>query len=162
MGEIILCKYGEIVLKGLNRGGFENELMKNVRRRIKSLGKFDLYSAQSTLYVRPLDENIDMDEVMERLKKVYGITKLCKAIRAEKNLPAIFDVAYLRYKEILEGAKSFKVTCKRSDKSFYLTSPELAANLGGMLLEKLPHLKVDLHEPEVTIVCEIRAEGARA
>lgn len=160
MGEIILCKYGEIVLKGLNRGGFENELMKNVRRRIKSLGKFDLYSAQSTLYVRPLDENIDMDEVMERLKKVYGITKLCKAIRAEKNLPAIFDVAYLRYKEILEGAKSFKVTCKRSDKSFYLTSPELAANLGGMLLEKLPHLKVDLHEPEVTIVCEIRAEGA--
>ncbi len=160
MKELILCKYGEIVLKGLNRGGFENELMKNVRRRIKPLGKFDLRSSQSTLYVTPLEEISDMDEVMERLKKVYGITKLCKAIGAEKNVDSIFEVAYSRYEELLRNAESFKVVCKRSDKSFYMTSPELAAELGGRILEKLPHLTVDLFEPEVTIVCEIRSEGA--
>lgn len=160
MKELILCKYGEIVLKGLNRGGFENELMKNVRRRIKSLGKFDLKSSQSTLYVTPLEDSIDMDEVMERLKKVYGITKLCKAMGAEKNIGSIFNTAYSMYADTLKYAKSFKVSCKRSDKSFYMTSPELAAQLGGMLLEKFPHLKVDLFEPEITVVCEIRDEGA--
>lgn len=160
MKELILCKYGEIVLKGLNRGGFEAELMKNVRRRLKPLGKFDLRSSQSTLYVKPLDSAADMDEAMERLKKVYGITKLCKAIGTEKNLENIFEVAYERYKEVLMESKSFKVSCKRSDKNFYLTSPEISKELGGMLLEKFPHLKVDLYNPEVTIICEIRGEGA--
>ena len=160
MKELILCKYGEIVLKGLNRGGFENELMKNVRRRLKPLGKFNLRSAQSTLYVEPLDDAIDMDEVMDRLKKVYGITKLCRAIGVEKDLQKIFEVAYERFGDMLKTAKSFKVMSKRSDKSFYLTSPELSAQLGGMLLEKFHHLKVDLYEPEVTIVCEIRDSGA--
>ena len=160
MKELILCKYGEIVLKGLNRGGFENELMKNVRRRLKPLGKFNLRSAQSTLYVEPLQDDIDMDEVMDRLKKVYGITKLCRAIGVEKDLQKIFEVAYERFGDVLKTAKSFKVMAKRSDKSFYLTSPELSAQLGGMLLEKFHHLKVDLYEPEVTIVCEIRDSGA--
>ena len=160
MKELILCKYGEIVLKGLNRGGFENELMKNVRRRIKPLGKFNLSSAQSTLYIEPLDASIDMDEVFERVSKVYGITKLCRAIGAEKNLDSIFEVVCERFGETLSLAKSFKVMTKRSDKSFYLTSPELSAQLGGMILEKYHHLKVDLKEPEVTVICEIRGEGA--
>ena len=160
MNEIILCKYGEIVLKGLNRWSFENELMKNVRRRLKPLGKFEISSAQSTLYVKAPDGFRDIDEVMDRLKKVYGITKLCKAIAAEKNIDSIFEVAFERYKDVLARAKSFRISCKRSDKSFYMTSPELAAQLGGMILERLPHLNVDLHEPEVTVICEIRAEGA--
>lgn len=160
MKELILCKYGEIVLKGLNRGGFENELMKNVRRRLKPLGKFNLHSAQSTLYVEPLDESIDMDEVLERLKKVYGITKLSRAVGVEKDVDKIFEVAYERFKDVLQTAKTFKVMTKRSDKSFYLTSPELSAEIGGRILSKMHHLKVDLFNPEVTIVCEIRDEGA--
>lgn len=160
MKELILCKYGEIVLKGLNRGGFENELMKNVRRRIKPLGKFNLRSGQSTLYIEPLEDGIDMGEVFERASKVYGITKLCRAIGTEKNLDAIFEVVCERFGEALENARSFKVAAKRSDKNFYLTSPELSAQLGGMILSKFHHLKVDLFEPEVTVVCEIRDEGA--
>ena len=160
MKEIILCKYGEIVLKGLNRGTFVNELVKNVRRRLKPLGNFSLKSAQSTLYVEPLDDEIDMDEVFDRLKKVYGITKLSRAVGVEKNVESIFEAAFDRFGDILRVSKSFKVAAKRSDKSFYLTSPELAAQIGGMILERLPYLKVDLFEPDVTIVCEIRAEGA--
>lgn len=160
MKELILCKYGEIVLKGLNRGGFENELMKNVRRRIKPLGKFDLRSAQSTLYIRPLDEDADMDEVFERVRKVYGITKLCRAVGAEKNIDSIFAIAYEMFADALSAAKSFKVTSKRSDKSFPMTSPELSAQLGGMILSKFPHLRVDLFDPEITIICEIRDDGA--
>lgn len=160
MKELILCKYGEIVLKGLNRSGFESELIRNVRRRIKELGKFNLRSGQSTLYVEPLEDGLDMDEAFERIRKVYGITKLCRAIGTEKKLTSIFEVAYERFKDVLKTATSFKVVTKRSDKSFYLKSPELSAQLGGMLLEKFPHLKVNLFAPDVTIVVEIRDEGA--
>ncbi len=160
MKEIILCKYGEIVLKGLNRGSFEAALQRNVRRRLKPLGKIGLRSGQSTLYVEPLEDGIDMDEVFERCKKIYGITKLCRSVGVEKNIDAIFGVVCERFDGALRSAKTFKVEVKRSDKSFYLTSPELAAQLGGMVLERFPHLKVDLFEPEVTVVCEIRDEGA--
>lgn len=160
MKEIILCKYGEIVLKGLNRGGFENELMKNMRRRLKPLGKFDLRSAQSTLYITPLGDGIDMDEVFERASKVFGITKLCRAIGAEKDIDSIAGVIFERFGDVLESAKSFKVMTRRSDKSFYLTSPEVSAELGGKILERYPRLRVDLDNPEVTVVCEIRGEGA--
>lgn len=160
MKEIILCKYGEIVLKGLNRGTFEAALMKNVRRRLKSLGKFNLRSGQSTLYVEPLEDTIDMDEVFERCSKIYGIAKLCRAIGVDKDLNSIFEVTYERFKDVLSAAKTFKVAAKRSDKSFALTSPELAAQLGGMILSKFNHLKVDLYNPDVTVVCEIRDEGA--
>ena len=131
MKEIILCKYGEIVLKGLNRGGFENELMKNMRRRLKPLGKFDLRSAQSTLYITPLGDDIDMDEVFGRASKVFGITKLCRAIGAEKDIDSIAGVIFERFGDVLESAKSFKVMTRRSDKSFYLTSPEVSAETSG-------------------------------
>ena len=160
MKEIILCKYGEIVLKGLNRGSFENELIKNVNRRIKPLGNFKLRSGQSTLYVIPQDDEADMDEVYERVKKVYGIAKVCRAVRAEKNMDSIFEVACECFGDILLGANTFKVVTKRSDKSFGMTSPEVSAELGGRLLSKFHRLKVDLYEPEVTVVCEIRDEGA--
>lgn len=160
MKEIILCKYGEIVLKGLNRGSFESVLMKNVRRRLRSLGQFSLRSGQSTLYVEPIDESIDMDEVFERCSKIYGIAKLCRAIGSEKNVESIFAVICERFSDILSAKKTFKVAVKRSDKSFPMTSPELAAQLGGMILSKFHHLKVDLFEPEVTVICEIRDEGA--
>ena len=160
MRELILCKYGEIVLKGLNRATFENALMKNVRRRLKPLGRFDLYSAQSTLYVRPLDEDIEMDEVLDRLKKVYGITKLSRAYGTEKDVEKIYEVARDMFGDILKTAKTFKVMTTRSDKKFPLTSPQLSAEVGGRLLSQFHHLKADMTNPEVTIVCEIRGEGA--
>ena len=125
MKEIILCKYGEIVLKGLNRGGFENELMKNMRRRLKPLGKFDLRSAQSTLYITPLGDDIDMDEVFGRASKVFGITKLCRAIGAEKDIDSIAEVIFERFGDVLESAKihhfsreRHRVAFKRLSKTF--------------------------------------------
>ena len=64
MKEIILAKFGEIVLKGLNKNTFEAQLLRNVKRRLKPLGKFDFWKAQSTLYIKPIDE-----ELIARLKE---------------------------------------------------------------------------------------------
>jgi thiamine biosynthesis protein ThiI len=72
MREIILCKFGEIALKGLNKSNFESVLVKNVRRRLKRLGEFELRRAQSTLYVSPLDSSIDMDEVDKLMNPLAG------------------------------------------------------------------------------------------
>ncbi len=160
MKQVILCKYGEIVLKGLNRSGFEAELMRNVRRRLKPLGDIKLSSRQSTLFVEPMSEDIDFDEVIERLKKVYGIAKICPAIAVEKKLEAILETVKEYLGEALEAAHSFKVEAKRADKRFAMTSPEIMSELGGMILEAYPHLVVDVKHPELTVVCEIRDDAA--
>ena len=79
MKEIVLAKYGEIALKGLNKKSFEDMLTKNIKRRLKSLGKFELTSAQSTTYITPLDEDIDLQDVVDRVSKIFGIAALCRA-----------------------------------------------------------------------------------
>ena len=68
MNEIMLLKQGEMVLKGLNRRGFEEKLMGNVKRRLKPLGKFKVYTRQSTTYVEPLNEECDLDAAWEALR----------------------------------------------------------------------------------------------
>ena len=81
--ELILAKYGEMALKGLNRGTFEDILMKNLRRRLKKFGAFKLNRAQSTIYMEPLSEDIDLDEVLEHLQCVFGIAALCLCLRKD-------------------------------------------------------------------------------
>lgn len=160
MKELILCKYGEIVLKGLNKNSFEAEMLRNIKRRLKSLGEFKYTSAQSTLYIEPLNDDIDIDEVTDKLSKVFGIAKLCRAAEVEKDLGVIFEATKEYLGRSLKKAKTFKVAAKRSDKRFALTSPEIAAELGGMILEEYPHLSVDVHNPDITVICEIRDNGA--
>ena len=89
MKEIILIKDGEIALKGLNRRNFEDALIKNIRWRIAPLGSFEIRSAQSTIFVRPLSEDIDLDEATDRISKVFGIACFSRACIAEKNMDAI-------------------------------------------------------------------------
>lgn len=160
MQEIILVKYGEMALKGLNKSTFENVLVKNIKRRIKSLGRFEITRAQSTIYIKPLEDCADVNEAVERLKKVFGIAALCKAAVCEKNFESIKDTALNYLSECLSYAKTFKVTAKRADKSFPMKSPEICRELGGILLSEFNHLKVDVNNPEITVTVEIRDTNA--
>ncbi|MBR2305413.1 MAG: tRNA 4-thiouridine(8) synthase ThiI [Ruminococcus sp.] len=160
MKEIILCKYGEIALKGLNKSSFEGMMTKSVKYRLKKLGEFNIFRSQSTLYVEPLDEDIDVDEVVDRLSKVFGIVKLCRCGVYEKDMDTILREGPEYLAEQLESARTFKVEAKRSDKRFPMKSPEICAEMGGAVLDKFPHLKVDVHDPDVTVVVEIREEKA--
>lgn len=159
MNEMLLLKYGEIALKGQNKKTFEDILLKNIKRRLKKLGSFEYNRAQSTVYIKPLEE-VDMDLVLERLSKVFGIAKICKAIICEKSYEDISKAAVSYLEDALLGAKTFKVEAKRSDKSFPMKSPELQRELGGDILSAYPYLKVDVHNPEVTVTVEIREENA--
>ncbi|WP_028510361.1 tRNA uracil 4-sulfurtransferase ThiI [Ruminococcus sp. NK3A76] len=160
MKEIILCKYGEIALKGLNRNTFEAVMQKNIKHRLKELGEIEYSRSQSTLYVEP-EEGIDIDEVVDRLSKVYGIVKLCRAKKIEKTMEAVLSEETTDYlREELENARTFKVNAKRSDKRFPLKSPEICREMGHVICERFPHLTVDVHDPDVTIVVEIRETNA--
>lgn len=160
MKEIVLVKYGEMALKGLNKKSFEDMLTKNIKRRLKPLGKFQLTSAQSTTYITPLDEDIDLNEVVEVVGKIFGIAALCRACVCEKNFEDICEKSYEYLEDVLGRAKTFKVNAKRSDKAFPMKSPEICMELGGRLLEKFPHLSVDVKTPEVTVTVEVRDENA--
>lgn len=160
MKEILLAKYGELALKGLNKNSFEAALVKTIRRRVSTAGDFEVYTAQSTAYIEPKNENCDMDYAVEQLKKVFGISALERAAVCEKEFDALcrLSVEYLGSK--LEKAATFKVDAKRSDKSFPLNSMDIGRELGGYILERYPHLKADMRFPDITVTAEIRDFGA--
>ena len=93
MHEMILCKLGEVVLKGLNRRSFEDKLMSNVNRRVSKCGNFRVYSKQSTIYVEPKDDECDIEAAFESCKKVFGIIAVSKALPCEKDIQKIIDDA---------------------------------------------------------------------
>ena len=156
MNDIILCKLGEIVLKGLNRKSFELKLMGNIRRRLEPIGKFKVYCLQSTVYVEAEEENADIDAAFAALTKVFGIIKLSRAAACEKDKDAIAELAVRYLKDDMTRARSFKVESKRSDKSFPMTSIQLSQYVGGELAEVYPNCAVDVHEPELTVHIEVR------
>ena len=159
MKEIILVKYGEIALKGLNKSTFEDMLQKNIKRRLKKLGTFGFYRRQSTIYITAPEE-ADIDEVINRLQKIFGISAIQRCAVFPKDFSVIAEHAPEYLREALEGAKTFKVESKRSDKAFPMKTPEIQQELGAVILDAFPHIGVDVHEPEVTVRLEIRDNGA--
>ena len=160
MKEIILIKNGELALKGLNRSTFEDILIKNIRKRIKPLGEFEYRKEQSTISVVPMEDYIDMDEVSDRISRVFGIAAYSRALRVEKDMSVILQNAPDYLAEQLKEAKTFKVEGKRSDKKFPLKSPEISAEVGGAILSKFPHLRVDVKNPDILVTIEIREKFA--
>lgn len=160
MEEIILVKVGELVLKGLNRRTFENVLLKTLRYRLRSAGKFEIKIAQCIIYIKPLDENCDIEQASDIVVKTFGIATYSRACVAGKDMEDISQKAVAYLKEELEDAATFKVEARRSDKRFPFTSPQISARLGGYILDKFPHLKVDVRNPQLTVTVEVRDFGA--
>ena len=160
MQEMILCKLGEVVLKGLNRRSFEMKLMSNIRRRTTRFGKFKIYSKQSTIYVEPMEESCDLESAYAACKQVFGIISVARAVPCAKDKDAILETAKQYLGDAMRAAKSFKVESKRADKSFPMGSIQLSQYVGGWLQEAFPHIKVDVHNPELTFFVEIREDAA--
>lgn len=155
MGEvevkIILLRVGELFLKGENRYIFENALMHNIRTKLSGL-KFKLERTQGRLIVSDFD---DEDEVAERLTKVFGLCSLSVADEVEASVDLIEDY----FKKIKDVAGTFKVDVNRGDKRFPLTSMQLEAQLGGVILDNNQQASVDLYRPEHIIKVDIRQNG---
>ncbi len=160
ISEVILCKYGEIVLKGANKQNFESILIKELRRRASPHGIFKVYHRQSTIYIEPQNDSCDMDAMYDSARKVFGIVAVNRAAVCEKTMESIIETTKKYLPEKLAGKKTFKVDAKRSDKTFPLTTPEISREIGGVILGAVRGIKVDVHNPELTVTVEVRDEHA--
>ena len=160
MNEVLLIKSGELVLKGLNRRAFEDQLIKNLRRQLSPFGSWQFSMSQSTLQAIPMDADTDMDAACARVGQVFGISGFTRAVRLPKSMDVILSNCADYFSDCLAFAQSFKCEAKRSDKTFPLNSPQICADVGERLLEAFPHLRVDVHTPDVTVNIEIRDQYA--
>ncbi|KAK2242090.1 tRNA 4-thiouridine(8) synthase ThiI [Clostridioides difficile] len=156
MYNILIVKYGEIGVKGKNRYIFENRLIRNIRNMLKPIGRFNVYKEYGRIYVDL--EDYDYEEVIEEVRKVFGIVGVCPGVRAKKDYDTLKEIALKMLEEKIEaGYKTFKVESRRGDKSFGLTSQEMSMDIGGYLLSKVgDRINVDVRNPEVKIKCEYR------
>ena len=160
--KVLLLKYGEIALKGLNRSKFEKLLEYNIRRAIKNYTDANIIieREQSIMTVRSENPDFETDSLIPALSKVFGIATINSAVRTEKDINIIKETALKYISPVLAGKKSFGVLAKRSDKSFPIKSPEIALQVGDVLFENDKNIKVDLKNPEVWVAVEIRNNGA--
>ena len=160
MNDLLLCKPGEIFLKGLNKHYFEERLVANVKRRLKPIGHFRVTYLQSALYIEAADDAADLDAAYDAVRKVFGIATITRAAACEKDKDAITALAKTYLHDAMTAARSFKVETKRSDKRFPMTSIELSQYVGGELAEAYPDTVVDVHDPELTVRLEVREQAA--
>lgn len=161
MNDILMIKYGEIILKGLNRPKFEDKLIKNIKYRLYSLGEIKVTKIQAMVYIEPLSENYDYDKAIKRLTKVFGILYISRAKKLEKNIDIIKEEALKCLEKDKINGRTYKVEAKRSDKSFPMKSPEIQQEVGAYLYDRFYNeLKVDVKNPDITVQIEVKPEGA--
>lgn len=150
MKKTIICRYGEIYLKGNNKYFFESVLVKNVRASLSDFScKFE--KMQNRLVVTNFSEN-DEELITERLKKVFGLHSISISYEVESD-PEIIKQTALK---IAPSKGSFRVSVRRANKKFPIPSTQFAGEIGGYVLEHNPLLTVDLHNPEFVIEVDIR------
>ncbi len=161
MKKVFLIKYGEIALKGNNKPYFERILIQKVKDVLKDNVIEKIYKRDGLTYLE-VDPNEDDQEIIEKIQKVFGIAYISKSYEVESNMEAIGQGAVNYMEKLLEGKSSatFRVKAKRGDKQFELTSPDIARYVGGAILKNIDNLKVDLHNPEITIFVDVRRESS--
>ena len=153
-----LIKYAEIAIKGKNRHLFEDALVKQIRLALKKVeGDFAVTKTQGRINVECLSE-YDYDETVGALCRVFGITGICPVVKVEDNgFDALCkDVVSYIEEEYPDKNKTFKVFARRARKNYPLNSMEINCELGGVILNAFPDMKVDVHTPEIELNVEIR------
>ena len=154
MKRVVIIRYGELYLKGKNRGFFEGKFEANLKNALKGIDH--KFVKQSGRY---LIENFAEDEtemIVEKLKKVFGLHTLSVAYETDSDLDSIFEAAKL----LIKPSGTFKVESHRGDKRYPLTSPEISRKIGAMILDySKGSLSVDVHKPSFAIRVDIRENG---
>jgi thiamine biosynthesis protein ThiI len=161
LDKVLSISLGEIVLKGLNRKYFEDQLIKQIRKSTKDIGFDNIYKEQGKIYIEAAEE--DFPQLINRLKKVFGLVYISPCIRVEKELEAIGSAAIAALKNKLlsdNNISTFKVDTNRADKSFEMKSPEISMKVGGIILRNFENIKVDVHSPDTYVYVDIKQSAA--
>jgi thiamine biosynthesis protein ThiI len=158
---ILLIRYGEIHLKGLNRPHFEKLQRDAIRRALRDYPAVTVSKGQGRFYAAGMDDH-QMPQIVSSVKKVFGLHSVSPAVEFEKDMDGIcaglLELArgYMRSHHLTEA--TFKVEATRADKRFPLNSMQLAAQAGAYILRNAPELTVDVHEPDFRIYAEVREQ----
>lgn len=162
---ILIVRCGEVALKGMNKPYFEKTLLDRIKANLKGLAEIgkekalDIYRHEGLIYIYA-DKELDIEEVMRRVTKVFGVASVSVAVEAESDLDAVGEEAVRYMNRLIEekGIKTFKVEAKRADKSFPVKSPEISRIIGAKVLIGCKVIKVDVHEPDVILKIDLRRD----
>ncbi|MBA8758785.1 tRNA 4-thiouridine(8) synthase ThiI [Staphylococcus schleiferi subsp. coagulans] len=153
----ILVRYGELTLKGENRKTFVSQLRSNVKRALMPLQGYDVKANRDRMYIQ-LEPNADIEEMMSRISKVFGVHSISPVLKIEKSMDAVYQHAKLFAENYQEG-DTFKIDVKRSDKTFEHETFAIQRMVGGAVLKSAPQLKVDVKNPMHEIKIEVRKDA---
>lgn len=155
----LIVKYGELALKGNNRGYFEGKLIRNLNNNLSDFDEITIRKEYGRIYIE--FEKYSFDEVINRVKNVFGIVGFAKSIKIENSLDEMKRAADILAKKAIEeyGYKTFKVETNRANKNFKPQSPEISRDVGGYIFQKYDELAVDVHNPELIINIEVRQQS---
>ncbi len=158
MKKVILVRYGEIILKGLNRPVFEDKLVVNIKKALYGLGKIEVIRSQGRIYVEPESDGYEFDKALEKLVKVFGIVSVSPVWKINTDFEEMKRYSLVIVRELIErtGFSTFKVEAKRGNKKFPMESPVICSELGAHLLDCIPGLKVDVKNPDFIVYIEAR------
>ena len=153
----LLVRYGELTLKGTNRKMFINQLKDNVKRALIPLSGYHVKGKRDRMYIE-LSPEADINEIIQRLSKVYGIKSISPVIKIDKNEEKINQSA-IQLSQDFEKGSTFKVDVKRVDKSFRLDTYELQRQVGGAILKENNNITVNVKNPDYEIKIEVRMDA---
>ena len=156
MERVLSVSIGEIALKGLNRKYFEDKLISRIKRAMGSLEYNRVYNEQGKLYIEAPEDSFE--EIINRLKKVFGLVYISPCIRLEKDMYWIekASIKVMEEKLLKDPVKTFKVVTNRVDKSFPEKSPEISKKIGAAILRNVEGLSVDVHNPDTYVYIDIK------
>lgn len=154
MEKIISISFGELFLKGRNRNQFVNLAKSNIKKQTRDFDIKAMYSDQGKLFIEV--EESQIKDLIACLQKVFGIAYISPTIKCDKDIPSIEEAVSEYIKEYASDARTFKIAANRADKSFELKSPEMNQLFGGYVLKNFEDLKVDVHNPELELIIDVR------
>ena len=155
----ILVRYGELTLKSGNRNTFVNQLKSNIKYALIPLTGYKVNANRDRMYVE-VTEDADVEEIMKRISKVFGVHSVSPVVKVEKDIDQIKSSAVKLARDIDAPGVTFKVDAKRSDKGFPYDTFALQQELGGEILSNIEHLTVDVKKPDYKLLVEIRSDAA--
>ena len=153
MEKVIIVRYCEIHLKGNNRGYFEKVFMNNLEKALTGI-RHEMRKPSGRYIVENFDD-ARADEIIQRLRKVFGTHTLSVGYKVNADMDSVYDAV----KVIAPREGTFKVEANRGDKKFPLNSMQINAQVGGRLLSDFPALRVDVHNPQTVVSIDVRENG---
>lgn len=153
----ILVRYGELTLKGGNRKTFVSQLRSNVKRALMPLKGYEVKANRDRMYIQ-LEPEADIEEMMTRISKVFGVHSISPVLKLEKSMDAVYEHARL-FAQNYEAGDSFKIEVKRSDKNFEYETFAIQRMVGGEVLKSNTSLHVDVRQPDHEIKVEVRLDA---